>query len=192
MFYQTLQSSSPPTPFFFASLSLIMPILVDTIVNPYPPNERGMRFAGLYLRKPGFERRTMPVNTGLFSVYLSDNTSAFSTPSPATSSFSMYCSFSSKRPIASFCFECGMLTTVLCAAYPFRSLVIMSAIVSVISPFKNSLSSLPAVLLLQQARGNTTGIRQKDGCTHVVFHTTNICAFCVSRTFPTCSACLFY
>src|SRR4029078_774167 len=70
--YQTLATSSPPTPARRASWPVMTPWDVDTIVVPMPPRTFGMVPASTYWRRRGFDTRWRPWMTGLrSSVYFS-------------------------------------------------------------------------------------------------------------------------
>ena len=69
--YQTSHMTSPPTPFFLASRSVITPLDVEIIAIPRPFNTLGSFSAQEYCLKPGFDTRLIPRMMGLSSfVYL--------------------------------------------------------------------------------------------------------------------------
>ena len=53
--YQTKQSTSPPTPSFLASLSVITPLFVERIAVPSPPSTLGISSVPAYTLRPGLE-----------------------------------------------------------------------------------------------------------------------------------------
>src|SRR5215208_6339586 len=84
--YQTLATSSPPTPSRRASWPVITPLEVETIMVPIPPWTLGTSVAATYWRRPGFDRRWMPRMTGLrLSVYFSLTRSVRPTRAGSTS-----------------------------------------------------------------------------------------------------------
>ena len=88
--YQTLATSSPPTPARRASWPVMTPRDVDTIVVPMPPWTFGIVPASTYSRRPGFDTRWRPWMTGLrSSVYLSRTRSTRPTRAGSTSKPSM-------------------------------------------------------------------------------------------------------
>src|SRR5918993_5668583 len=138
--YQTLQSTSPPTPARAASRPLITPREVVRMLVPRPPSTRGTSARPKYTRRPGRLMRSMPEMTRSPCGPYFRNTRIIGVGGPPRTTGSstilnpwMYPSSWRMRAISAFNLEAGMSTRVCLECTALRMRVSMSAIGSVMS-----------------------------------------------------------